>query len=153
MLCLTVDSCNYKLEKDDLCVSELFEMLDSVKVEIGILDWGIKMTTLEDGKWELYVAGACCRRVNLVLISPLSVSLSLQCFWTLSSTVEIKEQRYLLPFVLGGCHANSAALEENNWMNKQVMLNFNFLVSWWLIGYLFYTIIVITVCLNNNYWT
>ena len=47
---VTVDSCNYKLEKDDLCVSELFEMLDSVKVEIGILDWGIKMTTLEDGK-------------------------------------------------------------------------------------------------------
>ena len=31
-------------------MSELFEMLDSVKVEIGILDWGIKMTTLEDGK-------------------------------------------------------------------------------------------------------
>ena len=136
MLCLTVDSCNYKLEKDDLCVSELFEMLDSVKVEIGILDWGIKMTTLEDGKWELYGAGACCRRVNLVLISPLSVSpppslsLSLSSvFLTLSSTVEIKEQRYLLPFVLGGCHANSAALVENNWMNKQVMLNFNFLVS------------------------
>ena len=47
---VTVDSCNYKLEKDDLCVSELFEMLDSVKVEIGILDWGIKMTTLEDDK-------------------------------------------------------------------------------------------------------
>ena len=47
---VTIDSCNYKLEKDDLCVSELFEMLDSVKVEIGILDWGIKMTTLEDGK-------------------------------------------------------------------------------------------------------
>ena len=37
MLYLT-DSCNYKLEKEDLCVSELFEMLDSVKVEIGILD-------------------------------------------------------------------------------------------------------------------
>ena len=47
---MTVDSCNYKLEKDDLCVSELFEMLDSVKLDIGILDWGIKMTTLEDGK-------------------------------------------------------------------------------------------------------
>ena len=31
-------------------MSELFETLDSVKVEIGILDWGIKMTTLEDGK-------------------------------------------------------------------------------------------------------
>ena len=57
MLCVIVDSCNYKLEKDDLCVGELFEMLDSVKVEIGILDWGIKMTTLEDGKWKLYVAG------------------------------------------------------------------------------------------------
>ena len=48
-----IDSCNYKLEKEDLCVSELFEMLDSVKVEIGILDWGIKMTTLEDGKNDL----------------------------------------------------------------------------------------------------
>ena len=57
MLCLTIDSCNYKLGKDDLCVSGLFEMLDSVKVEIRILDWGIKMTTLEDGKWELFVAG------------------------------------------------------------------------------------------------
>ena len=33
-----------------MCVSELFEMLDSVEVEIGILDWGIKMTTLKDGK-------------------------------------------------------------------------------------------------------
>ena len=32
---VTVDLCNYKLEKDDLCVSELFEMLDSVKAEIG----------------------------------------------------------------------------------------------------------------------
>ena len=47
-----IDSYNYKLE-EDLCVSELFEMLDSVKVEIGILDWGIKMTTLEDGKEDL----------------------------------------------------------------------------------------------------
>ena len=59
MSCLTIDSCNYKLEKDDLCVSELFEMLDSVKVEIGILDWGIKMTTLEDGKWELLICSWC----------------------------------------------------------------------------------------------
>ena len=49
-----IDSYNYKLEKENLCVSELFEMLDSsVKVEIGILDWGIKMTTLEDGKNDL----------------------------------------------------------------------------------------------------
>lgn len=49
VLCLVADSCNYKLEKEDLCISKLFEMLDSVKVEVGILDWGIKMTTLEDG--------------------------------------------------------------------------------------------------------
>ena len=49
MLCLTIESCNCKLEKDDWYVSEVFEMLDSVKVEIGILDWGIKATTLEDG--------------------------------------------------------------------------------------------------------
>ena len=48
---INLDSCNYKLEKENLCVSELFETLDSVKVEIGILDWGIKMTTLEDGKF------------------------------------------------------------------------------------------------------
>ena len=34
-------------------MSELFEMLDFVKVEIGILDWGIKMTTLEDGMNDL----------------------------------------------------------------------------------------------------
>ena len=89
MLCLTIDSCNYKLEKDDLCVSELFEMLDSVKVEIGILDWGIKMTTLEDGKWELYVAGACCKSVNLVLISPLSVSHCLSLSLSLSRSFSL----------------------------------------------------------------
>ena len=46
---LSVDSCTYQLEKEDLVVSELFEMLDSVRDEIGIVDWGIKMTTLEDG--------------------------------------------------------------------------------------------------------
>ena len=44
------DSCNYKLEKEQVCISELFEMLDSVKIDVGILDWGIKMTTLEDGR-------------------------------------------------------------------------------------------------------
>ena len=45
------DSCSYKLEKGALKVSEVFQLLDSVKSEIGILDWGIKMTTLEDGGW------------------------------------------------------------------------------------------------------
>ncbi len=44
------DSCTYRLEREDLVVSELFQLFDSVKHEIGILDWGIKMTTLEDGK-------------------------------------------------------------------------------------------------------
>lgn len=31
-------------------VSELFALFNNVKDEIGIVDWGIKMTTLEDGK-------------------------------------------------------------------------------------------------------
>ena len=38
------------MEKEDVVVSELFELFDNVKNEIGIVDWGIKMTTLEDGK-------------------------------------------------------------------------------------------------------
>lgn len=46
---LLTDSCSYKLEKEDLRVSELFEMINAAKVEVGIQDWGIKMTTLEDG--------------------------------------------------------------------------------------------------------
>ena len=72
---VTVDLCNYKLEKDDLCVSELFEMLDSVKVEIGILDWGIKMTTLEDGKISMDVY---MYMLDSFVTPPLP--LSLQCF-------------------------------------------------------------------------
>ncbi len=31
-------------------MSEVFKLLDSVKAQLGILDWGIKMTTLEDGE-------------------------------------------------------------------------------------------------------
>ena len=42
------DSCTYRLEKEDLIVSELFQLLDSVQDQIGIVDWGIKMTTMED---------------------------------------------------------------------------------------------------------
>ena len=34
----------------DLVVSELFQLFDSARNKIGILDWGVKMTTLEDGK-------------------------------------------------------------------------------------------------------
>ena len=41
--------CTYRLEKEDLIVSELFQLLDSVRDWIGIVDWGIKMTTMEDG--------------------------------------------------------------------------------------------------------
>ena len=44
------DLCKYKLEKRDLVVSELFQLFDSARAKIGILDWGVKMTTLEDGK-------------------------------------------------------------------------------------------------------
>ena len=46
----TIDSCTYRLEKEDLIVSELFQLLDSVRDQIGIVDWGIKMTTMEDGE-------------------------------------------------------------------------------------------------------
>ena len=45
-----LDSCTYRLEKEDLVVSELFQLLDSVRHRIGIVDWGIKMTTMEDGR-------------------------------------------------------------------------------------------------------
>ncbi len=50
------DSCSYKLKLDKgaLKVSEVFQLLDSVKTQVGILDWGIKMTTLEDGETTLF---------------------------------------------------------------------------------------------------
>ncbi len=48
------DSCSYKLDKGSFKVSEVFQQLDSVKTELGILDWGIKMTTLEDGELTYY---------------------------------------------------------------------------------------------------
>jgi len=41
---------SYKIEKDQLVVSELFAILNSVKVQLGIADWGVKRTTLEDGE-------------------------------------------------------------------------------------------------------
>ena len=49
-------------------VSELFGLFNNVKDEIGIVDWGIKMTTLEDGK--------------LITLSPLSPPLSLSLSFT-----------------------------------------------------------------------
>ena len=76
IVCVTIDSCDYKVEKDDLCVSELFEMLDSVKVEIGILDWGIKMTILEDGKISVDMDMYMHAR-SLYHPPPLPISLSL----------------------------------------------------------------------------
>jgi len=39
----------YKIDKDKLVVSELFALLNSAKYQLGISDWGIKRTTLEDG--------------------------------------------------------------------------------------------------------
>ena len=47
---LSLDSCTYQLEKAELVVSELFEMLDSVQDQIVIVDWGIKITMLEDSR-------------------------------------------------------------------------------------------------------
>lgn len=40
----------FKLDKEDLKVCELFSLLNKEKTRLGILDWGVKMTTLEDGK-------------------------------------------------------------------------------------------------------
>ena len=31
-------------------VSELFQLLNSMRDQLGIQDWGLKMTTLEDGE-------------------------------------------------------------------------------------------------------
>ena len=45
----TVGKISYKIDKEQLVVSELFTLLDSVKLQLGISDWGIKRTTLEDG--------------------------------------------------------------------------------------------------------
>ena len=39
------------MEKEDVVVSELFDLLDSVRNQIRIVDWGIKMSTLEDGSF------------------------------------------------------------------------------------------------------
>ena len=38
------------MEKENVVVGELFKLLDSVQDQIGIVDWGIKISTLEDGK-------------------------------------------------------------------------------------------------------
>ena len=32
-------------------VSELFQLFDSMRDQVGILNWGLKRTTLEDGEW------------------------------------------------------------------------------------------------------
>ncbi len=50
---VVIDTCSYRLNKEDVIVSELFELLESVRDQIGIMDWGIKMTTLEDGMFIL----------------------------------------------------------------------------------------------------
>ena len=50
-------------------VSELLEMLDSARDQIGIVDWGIKMTTLEDGRNIIPL-------LHLIVILMLSFSLS-----------------------------------------------------------------------------
>ncbi len=47
---LSLDTCTFKMAKEHLKVSELFPMLNREKARLGILDWGVKMTTLEDGK-------------------------------------------------------------------------------------------------------
>ena len=51
----TAGKISYKIDKEQLVISELFSLLDSVKIQLGILDWGIKRTTLEDGNHWLLV--------------------------------------------------------------------------------------------------
>ena len=53
LIIILADTCLYRLDKDKVVVSELFELLDSVRDQIGIVDWGIKMTTLEDGNCQV----------------------------------------------------------------------------------------------------
>ena len=55
----SIDSCTYRLENEDLIVSELFQFLDSVRDQIRIVGWGIKMTTMEDGDYSLFHSLAC----------------------------------------------------------------------------------------------
>jgi ABC-type multidrug transport system ATPase subunit len=47
------DLVSFKLERADLVVSQLFQQFNSSSARVGILDWGIKMTTLEDGETKL----------------------------------------------------------------------------------------------------
>ena len=51
LCCVHVDTCTFKMAKEHLKVSELFPMINGEKARLGILDWGVKMTTLEDGKY------------------------------------------------------------------------------------------------------
>ena len=48
--CLSSDTCTFKMEKEHLKVSELFPTINREKTRLGILDWGLKMSTLEDGE-------------------------------------------------------------------------------------------------------
>ena len=58
-------------------VSELFEMLDSVRDQIGIVDWDMEMTTLEDDRNDI------CYDFNVSSLS-LSVSVTLSLSPSLS---------------------------------------------------------------------
>ena len=46
----------YKIDKNYVVVSKLFTLLNSAAQQLGISDWGIKRTTLEDGNVLLYIA-------------------------------------------------------------------------------------------------
>ena len=48
------DKMSYKIDKEKLVVSKLFTLLNSVKIQLGITDWGIKRSTLEDGNGDVY---------------------------------------------------------------------------------------------------
>ena len=50
VLAFTVDKCKYQLSPTDLVVSKLFETIDAARDTVPIVDWGVKGTTMEDGK-------------------------------------------------------------------------------------------------------
>ena len=70
-------------------VSELFEMRDSVQDRIGIVEWGIKMTTLEDGRNIISYHIFC--DFNVLSVSTLFLFVSFSLSFPLSLGISVSE--------------------------------------------------------------
>ena len=66
---------SYKIDKEKLVISKLFKLLDSVKIQLGISDWGVKRTTLEDGNMIIvdvcYMISSTIQYFLTLLLSPM----------------------------------------------------------------------------------